>query len=78
MKTKAKNKKLCAKKPIGEFKIKSMRDYDACEITIETDDNTFKTFADLGKTLIKNDDKECFGYIVKRALEESMRERKKQ
>lgn len=78
MKTKIKNKKLCAKKPIGEFRIKAMRDFDACEITIETDDKTFKTFADLGKVLIKKDDKECFGYVVKKAIEEAMMERKKQ
>lgn len=77
MKTNIKNKKVCAKKPIGEFRIKSMRDFDSCEITIETDDNTFKELANLGKTLIQDDDKECFGYLVKRALEESIQEQKK-
>lgn len=60
---------------LGTIKIQSMRDYDACEITVETDDKTFLRVAEMGSELIKKDKNELFGYAIKTALTDAIRER---
>ena len=60
---------------IGKITIQTIRDLDMCEIVMETDDETFEKVASMGKELIKADKQELFGYAVKRAIEDGMKER---
>lgn len=60
---------------IGQIMITAIRDLDMCEIVMETDDETFEKVASMGKELIKADKQELFGYAVKRAIEDTLKER---
>ena len=60
---------------IGLITIQAIRDLDMCEIVMETDDETFEKVASMGKELIKGDKKELFGYAVKKAIEDTLKER---
>jgi DNA-directed RNA polymerase subunit L len=55
--------------------IKAIRDLDMCEIVMEADDQTFERVASMGKELIKDDKQELFGYAVKKAIEDTIKER---
>lgn len=60
---------------IGLITIQTIRDLDMCEIVMETDDETFEKVASMGKELIKADKQELFGYAVKKAIEDTLKER---
>lgn len=60
---------------IGMITIQAIRELDMCEIVMETDEETFKKVASMGKELIKADKQELFGYAVKRAIEDTLKER---
>ena len=60
---------------IGLITIQTIRDLDMCEIVMETDDKTFEKVASMGKELIREDKNELFGYAVKRAIEDTLKER---
>jgi uncharacterized protein YnzC (UPF0291/DUF896 family) len=60
---------------IGMITIQTIRDLDMCEIVMETDDDTFEKVASMGKELIKADKQELFGYAVKKAIEDTLKER---
>jgi len=60
---------------IGLITIQAIRDLDMCEIVMETDDKTFEKVASMGKELIKADKHELFGYAVKKAIEDTLKER---
>lgn len=62
---------------IGVIVFKGSRDIDMCEVTFETDDDTFAKVAGIGKDLIKDDKHKLFGYAINRALEEVIAEEKK-
>ena len=59
---------------IGMITIQTIRDLDMCEIVMETDDKTFERVASMGKELIKADKQELFGYAVKKAIEDTLKE----
>lgn len=61
-------------KDIGQIIIKEIREVDMCEMVFETDDKTAKMVADIGRKLINKDTEELFGYAVKKALEDIVRE----
>jgi hypothetical protein len=42
---------------------------------METYDKTFERVASMGKELIKTDKQELFGYAVKKAIEDTLKER---
>lgn len=60
---------------IGLITIQAIRDLDMCEIVMETDDKTFEKVASMGEELIKADKHELFGYAVKKAIEDTLKER---
>ncbi len=60
---------------IGQITIQAIRDLDMCEIVMETDDKTFERVASMGRELIKSDKQELFGYAVKKAIEDTLKER---
>ena len=60
---------------IGKITIQTIRDLDMCEIVMETDDKTFERVASMGGELIKADKQELFGYAVKKAIEDTLKER---
>lgn len=60
---------------IGKITIQAIRDLDMCEIVMETDEETFEKVASMGKELIKADKQELFGYAVKKAIEDTLKER---
>ena len=60
---------------IGKITIQAIRDLDMCEIVMETDEETFEKVASMGKELIKADKQELFGYAVKKAIEDILKER---
>ena len=60
---------------IGLITIQTIRDLDMCEIVMETDDKTFEKVASMGEELIKADKHELFGYAVKKAIEDTLKER---
>lgn len=60
---------------IGMITIKTIRDLDMCEIVMETDEETFEKVASMGKELIKADKQELFGYAVRKAIEDILKER---
>lgn len=60
---------------IGQITINAIRNLDMCEIVMETDGKTFEKVASLGRDLIRADKNELFGYAVKRAIEETLKER---
>lgn len=60
---------------IGLITIRAIRDLDMCEIVMETDDKTFEKVASMGEELIKADKHELFGYAVKKAIEDTLKER---
>jgi hypothetical protein len=60
---------------IGLITIQAIRDLDMCEIVMETDDKTFEKVALMGEELIKADKHELFGYAVKKAIEDTLKER---
>jgi len=60
---------------IGQITIQTIRDLDMCEIVMETDDETFEKVASMGKELIKGDKHELFGYAVKKAITDTLKER---
>ncbi len=60
---------------IGRITIQTIRDLDMCEIVMETDDETFEKVASMGRELIKADKQELFGYAVKKAIEDTLKER---
>ena len=62
-------------KEIGLITIQTIRDLDMCEIVMETDDETFEKVASMGRELIKADKQELFGYAVKKAIEDTLKER---
>ena len=62
---------------LGKIFITSMRDLDMCELTMETDDATFDTIAEIGKEMIGKDKQECFGYVVKKAISETISQESK-
>ena len=55
--------------------IQTIRDLDMCEIVMETDEETFEKVASMGKELIKGDKQELFGYAVKKAIVDTLKER---
>lgn len=61
-------------KNIGAIVVKEIRDVDMCEMVLETDDKTAKLVADIGRKLISKDTEELFGYAVKKAIEDIVRE----
>jgi len=60
---------------IGKITIQAIRDLDMCEIVMETDEETFEKVASMGRELIKTDKQELFGYAVKKAIEDTLKER---
>jgi len=60
---------------IGMITIQTIRELDMCEIVMETDDKTFERVASMGGELIKADKQELFGYAVKKAIEDTLKER---
>ena len=64
------------KDQLGVIVFKGSRDIDMCEVTFETDDETFAKVAGIGKDLIKDDKHKLFGYAINRALEEVIAEEK--
>ena len=60
---------------IGLITIQAIRDLDMCEIVMETDDKTFEKVASMGEELIKADKHELFGYAVKKAIEDTLKDR---
>ena len=60
---------------IGKITIQTIRDLDMCEIVMETDEETFEKVASMGKELIRADKQELFGYAVRRAIEDILKER---
>jgi uncharacterized protein YnzC (UPF0291/DUF896 family) len=75
LKEEAKNINDYRDESIGKITIQTIRDLDMCEIVMETDDETFEKVASMGKELIKADKQELFGYAVKRAIEDTLKER---
>ena len=71
----AKNIKDYRDEEIGQIMISAIRDLDMCEIVMETDEKTFEKVASMGGDLIRADKKELFGYAVKRAIEDTLKER---
>lgn len=65
------------KDELGVIVFKGSKDIDMCEVTFETDDETFAKVAGIGKDLIKDDKHKLFGYAITRALEEVIAEEKK-
>ena len=57
-------------KNVGKIIVKKIRDIDMCEMILETDDKTAKLVADIGRDLIKDDTEALFGYAVKKAIED--------
>lgn len=66
-----------SKDELGVIVFKGSKDIDMCEVTFETDDETFAKVASIGKALIKDDKHKLFGYAINRALEEVIAEEKK-
>jgi hypothetical protein len=62
-------------KAIGKITIQTIRDLDMCEIVMETDDQTFEKVASMGREMIQTDKDELFGYAVKKAIEDTIKER---
>ncbi len=60
---------------IGKITIQNIRDLNMCEIVMETDEETFEKVASMGGELIKTDKQELFGYAVKKAIEDTLKER---
>jgi len=60
---------------IGQITIQTIRNLDMCEIVMETDEETFERVASMGKELIEADKQELFGYAVKKAIEDTLKER---
>lgn len=75
MRKEAKNINDYRDEEIGKITIQAIRDLDMCEIVMETDDETFERVASMGKELIKADKQELFGYAVKKAIEDTLKER---
>ena len=75
MRKEAKNINDYRDEEIGKITIQTIRDLDMCEIVMETDDETFEKVASMGKELIKADKQELFGYAVKKAIEDTLKER---
>ena len=75
LKKEAKNINDYRDESIGKITIQTIRDLDMCEIVMETDDETFEKVASMGKELIKADKQELFGYAVRRAIEDTLKER---
>lgn len=63
-------------KDLGEITVKKIRDVDMCEMVLETDDETAKLVAKIGRDLIKEDTEALFGYAVKKAIEDIVKEGK--
>jgi hypothetical protein len=61
-------------KDLGQIILKEIRDVDMCEMVMETDDKTAKLVADIGRKLIKKDTEALFGYAVRKAIEDIVKE----
>lgn len=61
---------------LGQIILKEIKDVDMCEMIMETDDNTAKIVSEIGRKLIKDDTEALFGYAVKKAMEDIIREEK--
>lgn len=64
------------KDELGVIVFKGSKDIDMCEVTFETDDDTFEKVAGIGMDLIEEDKQKLFGYAITRALEEVIAEEK--
>jgi len=62
---------------IGVIKYLGSRDIDMCEVTFETDDETFAKVAEIGLEMVKNDKHKLFGYAIVRAIEDVVEEEKR-
>jgi hypothetical protein len=75
MRKEAKNINDYRDEEIGRITIQTIRYLDMCEILMETYDETFEKLASMGRELIKADKQELFGYAVKKAIEDTLKER---
>lgn len=63
-------------KDLGKIIVKKINDVDMCEMVLETDDETAELVANIGRDLIKQDTEALFGYAVKKAIEDIVKEQK--
>ena len=62
---------------IGVVKYLGSKDIKMCEMTFETDDETFAKVAEIGLEIVKNDKHKLFGYAIVKAIEDVVKEEKR-
>ena len=62
---------------IGVIKYLGSKDIDMCEVSFETDDETFANVAEIGWELVQKDKHKLFGYAIVKAIEDVVEEEKR-